>query len=112
MEWVDGKSEGCFLPLLADELVGCEPLEGLKPFGEVVGHEEGLHMLFELLMGLIVEAFDGRFLESPVHAFDLPIGPWMLRLGAAMLDGILLAGIGEGMDPEEERRNGFAFLLG
>jgi len=97
--------------LLADELVGCEASEGLESFGEGVGHEEGLHVLFELLMCLVVEAFDGGFLQSPIHALDLPIGPGMLWFGVAMLDGVLLAGIGEGMNPEEERRSGFDLLF-
>ncbi len=68
-------------------------------------------MFFELLMGLMVEALDGGFLENPVHAFDLPIGPGMLRLGAAMLDGVLFVSIGEGMDSEEESGNGSGFLF-
>src|SRR6266851_2708498 len=36
----------------------------------------------------------------------------MLGLGAAVLDGVLLAGIREGMDPEEEWRDGFALFFG
>lgn len=62
-------------------------------------------------MGLVVEAFDGRFLESPIHTLDLPIGPGMLRFGAAMLDEVLFACIGEGMDPEENRMGGFDLLI-
>ncbi len=68
-------------------------------------------MFFELLMGLVAEAFGGGFLESPVHWFGLSIGPWMLRFGAAMLDAVLLAGLGEGMNPEEERRGSFDLLF-
>lgn len=111
MERIDCKSERSFLPLLADELVRGEASEGLESFGEVVCHEEGLQVLFELLMGLVVEAFDGGILQSSVHALDLPIGPGMLGFGEAMLDGVLLASIGEGMDSEEERGDGIDFLF-
>jgi len=89
MEWVDGKSKGCFLPLLADELIGCEALEGFEPFGEVVGHEEGLQVFFELVVGLVEEALDSSFFESPVHTLNLPIGPGMFGFGAAVFDLIL-----------------------
>lgn len=102
MEWVDGESEGCFLPLLADELIGSEAFESFESFGEVVGHEEGLQVFLELLMGLIVEAFDGGILERPVHVLDLPVGPGMFGFGAAVFNGILLAGPGKGMDAEED----------
>ena len=105
MARVDGESEWSFLPLLADELIWCEALEGFESFGEVVGHEEGLQVFFELGMGLVVKAFDGRFLESSIHALDLPVGPGMFRFGPAMLDGVLFAGIGEGVHTEEERRS-------
>lgn len=59
MEWIDGKPEGLFLPLLTDQLTGCEFVGDFVPFGEVVGHQERLQVLFELLMGLGVGAFDG-----------------------------------------------------
>lgn len=48
-------------------------------------------MCFELLMAVVVEALDGRFLDGPVHAFDLAIGPWMLDLGEAVLDAVFSA---------------------
>jgi len=68
-------------------------------------------VLFELLIGLVVKAFDGGFRESPVHVFDLPIGSRMLRFGAAMLDGVLLAGMCECMNPKEERMGSFDLLF-
>ena len=107
MEWVDCQSEWCFLPLLVDELVRCKAFECLETFAEVISHEEGLHVLFEFLMGLVVEAFDGCFFESPVHALDLPIGPWVLRFGSAMLNGVLL----EGMNTEEKGRDSLDLLF-
>ena len=48
-------------------------------------------MGFELIVSIIVIALDGGFLDRPVHAFDLTIGPGMLDLGQSMFDAILLA---------------------
>ena len=42
-------------------------------------------------MALVVEAFDGCVLDGAVHPFDLPVGPWVVRLGEAMLDIVRLA---------------------
>jgi hypothetical protein len=70
LEGVDFESGCLFLPGLADELIGSEPSESFESPGEVVGHEEGLQVLFELLMSLIVVALNGCAFESSVHAFD------------------------------------------
>jgi hypothetical protein len=99
MEWVDVESERCFLPLLADELIGCKALEGFEPFGKVVGHEEGLQVFFELSVRLVVEAFDRRLFECSIHALDLPVGPGMFRFCAAMLDGAATASACERRPP-------------
>ena len=41
-------------------------------------------------MAVVVETFDGRLLDGPVHPFNLPIGPRMIWLGQPMLDPIRL----------------------
>lgn len=48
-------------------------------------------MAFELVVTVVVIAFDGRVLDRAVHSFDLPIGPGMIDPGEAMLDAILPA---------------------
>jgi hypothetical protein len=45
----------------------------------------------ELVMRAVVVALDGGFLDGPVHAFDLTIGPGMIDLCSAMLDAMLTA---------------------
>lgn len=42
-------------------------------------------------MAVVVEAFDGGFLNGPVHPFDLAVGPGVLHLGEAVLDAVLTA---------------------
>ena len=55
-------------------------------------------MRFELLIIVVVIAFDGGLFQGAMHAFDLAIRPGMARLGKALLDASLLTGIIEGMD--------------
>lgn len=42
-------------------------------------------------MAFIVEAFDDRLLDRPVHLLDLAVGPWMVRFGEPVLDVVGLA---------------------
>ena len=79
------------LPSLADEFVGGETFQGLQSAAEVVGCDEVVEMLTQLLVIVVVIALDGRFLDGAVHPFDLPVGPWMIDLGEAMLDAVLAA---------------------
>jgi len=75
VEGVEHESIWFFLPPGTDGLVGCEAFESLESFDEVVGHEECLEMLFQVLVGLVVKILDGGFFEGSVHAFDLAVGP-------------------------------------
>ena len=43
-------------------------------------------MAFELLMGVVVAASDGGFLDGAVHSFNLTIGPEMVDLDEAVLE--------------------------
>lgn len=64
---------GFFCPAFADELAWREALECLEPLGEVVGSDKVGEMFTQLVVGFVVEAFDGRFLEGPIHSFDLAV---------------------------------------
>ncbi len=48
-------------------------------------------MRAQLVVAFVIEAFDGRLLDRPVHSLDLTIGPRMVWLGQAVLDPICLA---------------------
>ena len=45
-------------------------------------------MRAELVMAIVVIAFDGSVFNRSVHAFDLPVHPRVVWLGQAMLDAI------------------------
>lgn len=100
LERIEDESLWLGSPALADVFVGGEALQGLEPAGEVVGSDEVTEMVAELLMAAVVEAMGGGFLDGPVHALNLAIGPGMLGLGQAVIDVALGAGVLEGMSPE------------
>ena len=87
-------------PAFADELVWRETLECLEPLGEVVSRHEVGEVSAQLIVGFVVEAFDGCLLERPVHSLDLAVGPRVPRLGRPVVDVVSGAGIFEGMRPD------------
>ena len=105
MRWIgcNLKRCGALCPGSQIGLVGREPAQGLEPLGEVVGIEEGCEMRSQLVVAVVVIAPDGGVLERAVHALDLTVGPWVVRLGEAMLDVVLRAGVVEGVDAEQLR---------
>src|SRR6516162_5234637 len=104
--WIVSESVGLVCPSFADMLVGSEPPQGLEALSEVVGVEEGLEVLSELPVGLVVIAPNGGFLEGAVHPLDLTIGPRMVRLGEAVLDALLAADAVEHVQPVADCRAG------
>src|ERR671918_2353218 len=85
-----GKSFRLFLPASADVFIRCESLERFEALGEVIGHQEGLQMRFQVVMGLVVILFHGGVFERAVHPFHLSIRPGMVGFGEPMVDAILL----------------------
>src|SRR3546814_1681211 len=50
----------------------------------------------------VTEGFDGGLLDGAHHPFGLAVGPWVIGLGEAMLDAVLLADTAEDMaDPSQ-----------
>ena len=91
MDWIERESFRLFCPELADEFVRCEALQGLEASREIIGCDEVRQMRFELLMTVVVIAFDGRFLDRSVHALDLTVRPGVFDLGQPAPDAILPA---------------------
>ncbi len=86
--------------MFADELVGREAFEGLQPSPEVVGADEVGEVVSQLLVVVVVKAFDGCVLDRAVHSFDLTIRPGVLDLGQPVLNLMLAA------DPVEDMLEG------
>jgi hypothetical protein len=91
MVWINGKAIWFLWPALTDVFVGRKASERFAPFGQIVGHQEGLAMCLEMLMGLIVRCPHRRFLERPVPAFHLTMRPGMVGCGQPMVNARLLA---------------------
>ena len=70
-------------------------MQPLETATEVVGRYEVLEVPPELIVAVVVEAFDGGVLDGSVHPFDLTIGPGMVNAGEAVLDAMLGAAQGE-----------------
>ena len=75
---------------MADELVGCETFEGLQSSSEIVSVDEVLKVSAQLVVVVVVEAFDGGVLDGSVHPLHLPIRPRMIDLGEPVLDAVLV----------------------
>lgn len=59
MGWGDEKALRFVLPACDDVFIGCESLQCFESFGEVVGIHEGVQVFSELLVIVIIVAFDG-----------------------------------------------------
>jgi hypothetical protein len=97
MAWIDGKAFWFFLPALTDVFIRGKPSEGFEALGEIVGHPEGVEVLFEVLRRLVRAFFDRGFFEGAVYALDLAIGPGVIGVGEAVPHARLLADAVENM---------------
>ena len=103
MDWIESEPFWVTGPYAADVFVWRETLEGLETTGEVVGRDEVVEMTAQLVMAVVVEAFDGRPLDGLVHPLDLSISPRMIGLCQAMLDVVALTRAIERMGSELRR---------
>ena len=100
------KCEACFLrrPDFADIFVWREALQRLETSAVIVSVDEVDEVIFELSVTIIMIASDGRFLDRPVHALDLTVGPRVLDLSQPMFDPVLPAAHVEHMRHVSRRR--------
>ena len=91
-----------FKPRFANGFVGCEALQGLEPAAEVVGGDEVAEVLPELVVAVVVVAFDGGVFDGAVHPFDLPVSPRVAWLGKPMSDVEIGAGCFKGVAAEQQ----------
>ena len=67
---------GFVCPAFTDEFIWREPFERLQSAPVIVGIDEVIKVLFQLVMIVVVIPLDRCFLDRAVHAFNLAIGPW------------------------------------
>ena len=77
MGWIEYESFWLFCPHFANVFIRRKATQCFQSPGIVVSIDEVCEMNSELIMIVVVEAFDGGILDRPVHAFYLPIGPGM-----------------------------------
>ncbi len=107
MERIEVETAWLICPCLADSFVGREAFEGLEAAAEIVGVDEVGQVAAEVVAGFVMEAFDGRLFEGSVHPFDLTVGPWVSRLGQAVI-GVDLGDV----DVEVTKRIGLELASG
>lgn len=83
------KDSGVDLVVCADGLVRREAAQSLESASVIISQQESLQVLIELGSGLIMIAQHGGFFNRSIHALNLTIGPWVSRLGEAMLNAVL-----------------------
>jgi len=91
MDWIYGEPFRFDCPLFAYELIRRKAFEGFEPSPEVVGADEMSEMGTQLIVVVVMEAFDGRVLDRAVPAFDLATRPGVFDLGETMVDLVLAA---------------------
>src|SRR5215475_3206811 len=98
MDWIEGEAVWLFFPDAANVFVGRKTTQCLELTTKVVGGDEVGQVTTQLVMGFVVVAFDGRFLECTVHQLALTIGPRGVGSGQAVLNAVCSTDFVGGMD--------------
>ena len=88
---IHGKIFGLMLPAVTAGFIRGKPAQRLEPLSEVIGHQEGLEVFLEMLVGLVGRLLHGGFFAGTIHAFHLTIGPGMVDFRETLVDAICLA---------------------
>lgn len=81
MDWIGTETFQLRSSAFAEVFAWRKTIEGFDAAPEIVGAHEVGQMCFEPPVTVAVIAFDGSFLDFPVHALDLAVGPWVLDFG-------------------------------
>ena len=85
MERFDSEALRLRLPDLTDKLKRRQSFQGFQAFREVVGCQKGLDVLVKFLHSRIEVTMNSSLFECTVHTLNLPIRPWVIGFGQAML---------------------------
>lgn len=91
MGWIYSEPFGLRCPDFADILIGCQAFEGFEAAGVIVGVDEVAEMAAQLVVIVVVIAFDSRLFDRPVHALNLTVGPGVRDLGQTVFDIVFMA---------------------
>jgi hypothetical protein len=90
MAWIDGKAFRLLLPAFADVFIRRKAFEHFESLREIISHQEGMQLLFQVVMGFAVRLFHGGLFEGAIHPFYLAIGPGMVGCGQPMVNTMLM----------------------
>lgn len=77
------------LPLLADVLLRRQAAQCLEPSGKIIGHEEGVEMPLQLVMGFVMIPLHGGIFQRPIHPLHLTVRPRVIGLCEPVTDAML-----------------------
>jgi hypothetical protein len=97
MVWINHQSFWFLLPDFTNVFVGSKSFESFEALGEVIGHQERVEMLFQVLMRLVIVFLDRGFFSCPVHALYLPIGPGVIGVREPVFNGMFITDTGNDM---------------
>jgi hypothetical protein len=66
-------------------------VQGLQTACEVLGRQVVSEVRSQLIVGFVVEPFDRRVLDRPIHQLDLAVRRGMARFGQSVFDPVRLA---------------------
>lgn len=97
---VDFESAWLFCPDAGGISVGCEPAQRLQATAAIVGVENELEVLSQLIVPVVIVTFDSGIFDGAVHSLDLAVGSRMVRFGEPMVDAVLGADLAEAVHAE------------
>jgi len=81
MGWIYSDLFWLFCPDFADVIIRYQTFECLEAAGVNIRVNEVVGMVAKLIMIIVIIPLNGRFLDRPVHALDLTIGPLVSNFG-------------------------------
>ena len=74
MAWIEGNAFGLFLPALTDVFIRAQAVERFESFRDIIGHQEGRQLCFQVVMSFVVSTFS----RWPLGAYgsSVRLGHW------------------------------------
>ena len=91
------KKLGVMLVPCQDSLIRSFSFKSREFFCTVIGDDKTVKMSFELVNGVIVVCLCRGLFDRTVHALDLSVSLWAIRLGFFVSDAVFLTGLVETM---------------
>ena len=86
MAWGNGQAFRLWLPAFVDVLIRGKAFERFESLRDIIGHQEDLPRLLQVVTGFVVILFHGGLFERAMHAFRWAIRPGIGGCGQPMVN--------------------------